>query len=95
MTTLQQAAEYAVSNLVHCDSVAYEEWPAWAKAVAALKGEEDAGVGDTVHRTVGAARSARFEAWHLRTFGKPCGCTERRRRWNAKYPYNQEAKGKP
>jgi len=64
-------------------------WPIWATAIAFFKGSSDAGVGDTVERIIGKPNSAAFKAWHTKTFGKSCGCSERKSLWNAKFPYKQ------
>lgn len=61
------------------------EWPCWAKAIAVFKSAEDAGVGDTVHRRLGALGEA-FRAT-MKKIGVPCGCDARQAEWNAKYPY--------
>lgn len=66
------------------------EWPAWAKLIALAAKPEDAGVGDTIERTVGKANSAAFKAWFLATFGRSCGCATRQAAWNATYPYQNE-----
>ncbi len=66
--------------------IAYSDWPIWAKALAKLSTLEDKGIGDVVARTIGDERSAKFKAWYLATFGKPCGCNGRQRDLNIKYP---------
>lgn len=65
------------------------KWPIWAAALSFFKSEKDIGVGDTVERIIGKTNSAAFKSWHLKTFGKSCGCTERKALWNAKFPYKQ------
>jgi len=62
------------------------EWPIWAKALKQFSTPEDKGIGDVVARMIGDETSAKFKAWHLATFGKPCGCTGRQKLWNTKYP---------
>lgn len=63
----------------------YDQWPLWAKAFKQFATENDTGIGDTIARIIGEETSAAFEAWHLATFGKPCGCKGRRKRWNLIY----------
>lgn len=63
-----------------------EEWPIWAKALKQFATPEDKGIGDVVARMIGDENSATFKAWHLATFGRPCGCPERRELWNRQYP---------
>lgn len=60
-------------------------WPLWAKAIGAFRETVDAGVGDTVHRMLGAPGTA-FKAM-MTTVGAPCGCNERKDEWNRSYPY--------
>ncbi len=62
------------------------QWPTWAKALKKLATPEDKGIGDVVARMIGDEASAKFKAWHIATFGKPCNCTGRRERWNRQYP---------
>jgi len=70
-----------------CYAVKPSPWPIWAMLMAKLRNPGDIGVGDTVERTIGTARSATFKAWHLATFGHPCGCERRKTEWNSKYRY--------
>jgi len=63
-----------------------EDWPIWAKALKQFATPQDKGIGDVVARMIGDETSAKFKAWHLATFGKPCGCTGRQKLWNTKYP---------
>jgi hypothetical protein len=68
-------------------AVPQSQWPIWAAALAFFKSEKDIGVGDTVERIIGKTNSVAFKAWHLKTFGKSCGCGSRKTAWNAKFPY--------
>ncbi len=68
-----------------------DQWPPWAKALAQFAKPEDKGIGDVVARTIGDENSAKFKAWHLATFAKPCGCNGRQKLWNQKYPLNLKA----
>lgn len=62
-------------------------WPFWTHAIAKFRHAEDTGLGDTLVHLIGDARSARFKKWFARKFGKTCGCTERQRWLNQKFPY--------
>ena len=66
-------------------SIPHEQWPKWAKALALLKSDEDAGVGDTVHRQLGLLGKA-FTAT-AKALRVPCDCAERRDEWNILYSY--------
>jgi hypothetical protein len=61
-------------------------WPIWAKALKQFSTPDDKGIGDVVARMIGDENSMKFKAWHISTFGRPCGCTGRRERWNKQYP---------
>ncbi len=63
-----------------------DQWPLWAKGLAKFAAPEDKGIGDVAARMIGAENSAKFKAWHLATFGRPCGCNGRRHGLNIKYP---------
>ena len=71
----------------HLDPIPHEKWPLWALAIARLKKEGETGLGDTITRLIGDARSERFKTWFQRKFGRSCGCEERRAWLNRKYPY--------
>jgi hypothetical protein len=62
------------------------EWPIWAKALKQFSASDDKGIGDVVARMIGDENSMKFKAWYLATFGRSCGCTGRRERWNKQYP---------
>jgi len=64
------------------------EWPEWAKDLAKDSQPTDAGLGDTVARIIGGTRSGEFKNWFQQLFGKSCGCVERQRWLNQKYPYS-------
>lgn len=66
--------------------IALDDWPIWAKALKSFSKPDDKGIGDVVARFIGPENSEKFKAWHLETFGKPCGCTGRQARLNAMYP---------
>jgi hypothetical protein len=63
------------------------DWPLWSRAIAKFRHAQDTGLGDTLVHLIGDARSARFKKWFSRKFGKTCGCTERQRWLNQKFPY--------
>lgn len=66
-----------------------DKWPWWAQAMALVRSDGDAGVGDTIHRRIGPATSEAYARWHKETFKVPCGCAERRRQYNEQYPYER------
>ncbi len=68
-----------------------DQWPMWTKALAQFATENDKGIGDVAARMIGTENSAKFKAWHLATFGRPCGCNGRQNLWNQKYPLNLKA----
>jgi hypothetical protein len=61
-------------------------WPVWARALKQFSTPDDKGIGDVVARMIGDENSMKFKAWHLATFGRPCGCVGRQERWNKQYP---------
>jgi hypothetical protein len=63
-----------------------DNWPAWAKLVAAMKAPEDKGVGSTIERKLGLIGAA-FKLT-LKALGVPCGCGDRRELYNKLYPYD-------
>ncbi len=82
------------------DPVLLSDWPKWALGVRFTRKLQtmlhlsgwkealaDVGVGDTIYRTIGPARSEAYKAWHLKTFNKSCGCSEKRDEMNAQYCY--------
>jgi hypothetical protein len=62
-------------------------WPFWARALARLKTDGEAGIGDTVARLLSLVGGAAFKRWHYRRFGHPCGCHRRQAALNRCYPY--------
>jgi len=67
--------------------VPIEEWPLWARAIRKFRRAADRGLGDTIVHLIGDTRSERFKKWFARKFGRTCGCTERQRWLNHKFPY--------
>lgn len=62
-------------------------WPRLARLVAKLRKDGERGVGDTlarVFRRIGAKSMA--DAYTLLT-GQPCGCADRQRKLNERWPY--------
>jgi hypothetical protein len=64
---------------------AEQQWPTWAKLVAAMKAPEDKGVGSTIDRKLGLLGAA-FKLT-LKALGVPCGCGDRRDLYDKLYPY--------
>ncbi len=87
----QQVAERRAVVRLSDLSEEMKPWPLWAKALKQLATPQDKGIGDVVERTIGNENSAKFKAWHLATFGRPCGCNGRQNLWNQKYPLNLKA----
>jgi hypothetical protein len=63
------------------------EWPLWARLMAAQKQPGEVGVGDTIKRVIGNDRSEDFKAWYKNTFNRNCGCCQRQAQMNQKYRY--------
>lgn len=61
-------------------------WPILLQPFRLLAKEGDKGLGDIVHRMIGDANSDKYKAWHMRIFGKPCGCSERQNSLNEEFP---------
>ncbi len=68
------------------------QWEPWAVKVSSWRTSADLGIGDTIHRKLGALGTA-FKVV-LTAIGVPCGCDERREQYNEKYPYSVLAKDK-
>jgi hypothetical protein len=62
-------------------------WPLAVLAVARWRKPGDTGLGDTVVRLIGSTRSHHFQVWFKRKFNRDCGCTDRQRWLNARFPY--------
>jgi hypothetical protein len=67
-----------------------QDWPMWAKMIAAKARPEDRGVGDTIERTLGPVGGDAFKRWYQDIFGRSCGCGTRRDLFNLQYPYGPE-----
>lgn len=69
------------------EPMAKNQWPLAVLAVARFRKEGDLGIGDTVARLIGSSRSERFKKWFALKFHRDCGCTDRQRWLNARFPY--------
>ena len=69
-----------------------EAWPIWAQPMKLLAKDGDKGLGDIIARVVGTIGGDAYKAWHLKTFGHPCGCSERQESLNQKYPLTTATK---
>ena len=77
------------SSKARVDPVPRDQWPFWARVVEIwFRRPHDIGLGDSVVHWIGDARSDRFKKWFHRKFGKRCGCTERQRWLNRRFPYS-------
>jgi len=66
----------------------------WAKEMAeswknGIHRESDSGLGDTAVHLIGDANSAKFKHWFEEKFGRSCGCTDRQKWLNRKFPYTK------
>ena len=61
-------------------------WPLLLQPFKLLAKEGDRGLGDIVHRVIGESTSEKYKQWHLKIFGKPCGCSERQNTLNIEFP---------
>ena len=62
------------------------KWPFILEPLKLLAKEGDRGLGDIVSRVVGDIGGETYKAWHLKIFGKPCGCSERQDDLNRDFP---------
>jgi hypothetical protein len=77
----------AVAPVQQSKPMPFEEWPAWAQDLANSRQSEDAGLGDTATHQIGDTASKKFQEWFLKILGKSCGCSNRRRWLNDRFPY--------
>lgn len=61
-------------------------WPKWAKYIARLRKDEEAGVGSTLERMFKKIGGDQFKLL-CSSIGIPCGCVGRRDELNEKYSY--------
>lgn len=62
------------------------KWPLVLQPFRLMIKEGDKGLGDIIHRVIGDGNSEAFKKWHLKVFGAPCGCGERHRKLNVRFP---------
>lgn len=62
------------------------DWPLALKSLKLLAQPGDRGLGDIITRTIGPLGGDAFKTWHLKIFGRSCGCDVRQESWNARYP---------
>ena len=74
------------------EAVPFDQWPLWARVIAKFRRADDLGLGDTVVHLIGDARSEHFQKWFARKFRRSCGCTDRQRWLNRRFPYTGEAR---
>ena len=79
------AVEFVTLRVKAPVAVPRAQWPWWAKRIAAKRADDDTGVGDTFKRWLGKPGEL-IEAT-TEAAGVDCGCSDRRARWNALYPY--------
>lgn len=61
------------------------QWPKWARMLAKLSTDEDAGLGDTVKRLASHVGGETYKQLR-KAIGWPCGCTTRQAAMNQRYP---------
>lgn len=69
-------------------AVPFAEWPLTARIVRSLRSADDQGVGDTIHRQLGAP--GRWFETAANSLGINCGCADRRDWLNQRYPYSPQ-----
>jgi hypothetical protein len=85
---MRQRANRRTKEVVELrDTVAVprEKWPLAVKAIARLAMDQDAGIGDTIHRLMGSGGEI-FERMFKQIAGRDCGCQNRRAILNRMYP---------
>ncbi len=65
----------------------YEQWPTWVKAVARMRADGEAGVGDTAHRLLETMGVGWFWQTFVVKLTGNCKCEARRKNLNARHPY--------
>lgn len=66
------------------------EWPKIARQIAWMRSEGETGIGSTLERLIGYVGGGFYkEAFKMLT-GKSCGCSDRKRHLDQRYPYNQD-----
>ncbi len=68
-----------------------DQWPFAARIIAKLATKEDAGIGSTIHRLAG--RAGELYEWAFQAIAKkPCGCRDRAKWLDERYPYKPAAR---
>lgn len=62
------------------------EWPLALRPLKLLAIESDHGLGDIVARHVGPVGGDAFKAWYRYAFGRDCGCGDRQKWLNQRFP---------
>lgn len=76
------------------DPVPHNKWPLAAKSIAAMKIDEDKGVGDTIKRLLGTAGKL-YQSLFIALTGSSCkSCGFRQQKWNQLYPYEKSIANK-
>ncbi len=61
-------------------------WPLVLQSFKLMAKDTDRGLGDIIERIVGPIGGDLYKAWHLKIFGKPCGCSDRQASLNEEFP---------
>lgn len=61
-------------------------WPLLARVVRRLRSDGETGVGDTLKRLISYVGGEWYKA-AMEALGRPCGCADRQRWLNQRYPY--------
>ncbi len=69
------------------EALPHAQWPLAIRAAVKFRQDGDIGIGDTIVHLIGDTRSERFKEWFKKKFGQSCGCTERQRWLNRRFPY--------
>ena len=83
-----QCSNVGRATLISKSPIHQAAWPAVFLPLKLLARPEDKGLGDIIARTIGPLGGDAFKSWHLKTFGKSCGCNARQEAWNARFPLN-------
>lgn len=60
--------------------------PLWVKLIKQHRQDGDKGAGDTAQRLFAKFGGELFKTF-AKSIGMPCGCTERQKAWNERWPY--------
>ena len=67
------------------------EWPLLARIVAGLREESDIGIGSTLERMIASLGGEFYKAAFKTLTGKSCGCADRRKYLDERFPYTKPA----